>query len=188
MSAVSQVAVDLSVLGSKSTPRRSSFSGSAVRRASTVGGFGFERRKSDAEWIFGSTDEEQPKEDWEFQDHVWQSRVSKDDAMAAAPLLEASAEELAEFALMAQAEARIAEARGELFASEALQWSMALEALQRSCWTLRKAFKGPGKAFEYLASHVPSATAELGEAELREALSAALQETPSLTIPLWQAW
>ena len=48
-----QVAVDLSVLGSKSTPRRSSFSGSAVRRASTVGGFGFERRKSDAEWIFG---------------------------------------------------------------------------------------------------------------------------------------
>jgi hypothetical protein len=47
-----QVAVDLSVLGSKSTPRRSSFSGSAVRRASTVGGFGFERRKSDAEWIF----------------------------------------------------------------------------------------------------------------------------------------
>jgi hypothetical protein len=34
-----------------------------------------------------------PQEDWEFQDHVWQSRVSKDDAMAAAPLLEASAED-----------------------------------------------------------------------------------------------
>ena len=49
-----------------------------------------------------------------------------------------------------QRSARTAEARGELFASEALQWSMALEALQRSCWTLRKAFKGPGKAFECL--------------------------------------
>ena len=43
-----------------------------------------------------------------------------------------------------QRSARTAEARGELFASEALQWSLALEALQR------KAFKGPGKAFECL--------------------------------------
>lgn len=190
-SAVNQVALDLSMLGSKSTPRRrSSFSGYAVRRSSTTA-FGEtvtgRRMSFDGDGIFGQLTEpgEEEEETWDFDDAVWQSRASKDEA-GAIPMASESAESDAisePLKAIAEAEVRTLAERRKLFDGEALQFSMALEALQQACWTLQRSFKGSAsRAFEYLAN----SNETLDDAELRDALTDALSDTPSLSIPVWQ--
>eukprot|EP00434_Breviolum_minutum_P030194 symbB.v1.2.026704.t1/scaffold2692.1/size74767/1 len=191
-SAVNQVALDLSMLGSKSTPRRrSSFSGYAVRRSSTTAFGETGRRMSfDADGIFGQLTEPgeaEEEETWDFDDAAWQSRASKDEAGAipmAAMESESNESAISEpLKAIAEAEVRNFSERRKLFDGEALQFSMALEALQEACWTLQRSFKGcASRAFEYLANFNET----LDDAELRDALTEALSDTPSLSIPVWQ--